>query len=229
MFINNLIFFVTWIILFTKVDHIGGWNLRDCALMYGLVALSVGMFAVSFGGVSSLSRLIAEGELDSFLSQPKSVLISSIASKTNIAGWGDILSGLILIGFSGYTSLEALGAVLICSLCSMVLYTVTGVLIHSSAFWLGPTDSLSMQVHEFVLAFSLYPGTIFSGMLRIVLFTLIPAGFISFLPVEIIRSFSWKELGFLLLGVLSYTSLALFIFSAGLRRYESGNRLVLRG
>jgi len=228
MFLNNLLFFITWIILFTKVDHIGGWHLQDCALLYGLVAFGIGIYAVCFGGVSNLSRMIAEGELDTFLSQPKSVLLSAVASKTNVAGWGDIVSGALLIIWSGYASPENIVLVFICSISTMILFTMTGIIAHSLAFWLGSIDSLAMQMHEFVIAFSLYPGVIFKGMLRVMLFTIIPAGFISYLPVELIRSFSWSEAGLLLLGVVTYTLLGLLIFSAGLRRYESGNKVIVR-
>lgn len=61
------------------------------------------------------------------------------------------------------------------------------------------------------------------GLVRLLLFTLIPAGFISFVPLLLLRHYSW----WLLLGLMGATSifvgLAMALFALGLRRYESGN------
>jgi ABC-2 type transport system permease protein len=57
----------------------------------------------------------------------------------------------------------------------------------------------------------------------------VPAGFISHVPVELLRSFdAWR-----MAGLLGFTCLivaaALVVFRVGLRRYESGNLVGLRG
>ena len=66
---------------------------------------------------------------------------------------------------------------------------------------------------------------IFSGTVRLLLFTIIPAGFISFVPLQLLKQFTWLLLG----GMVGFTALivtvAVGIFSLGLRRYESGNLL----
>jgi ABC-2 type transport system permease protein len=62
----------------------------------------------------------------------------------------------------------------------------------------------------------------------VLLFTLVPAGFISHLPVELLRTFEpWRMAAVLGFTVLS-VALAIFVFRLGLRRYESGNLVVLR-
>ena len=60
------------------------------------------------------------------------------------------------------------------------------------------------------------------------LFTFIPTGFISYVPLQLLRSFSWSMLGGLLLFTLGAAILAVFVFQAGLRRYESGNLVLMR-
>jgi ABC-2 type transport system permease protein len=56
------------------------------------------------------------------------------------------------------------------------------------------------------------------------MFTLIPAGIIGFLPVELVRSFSWIRLGILLASAFTFWGIAVEVFNIGLRRYESGNQ-----
>jgi len=70
---------------------------------------------------------------------------------------------------------------------------------------------------------------VFNGWIRVLIFTLVPAGFISHLPVELLRTFDpWRMAAVLGFTVLSM-ALALVVFRLGLRRYESGNLVVLRG
>jgi ABC-2 type transport system permease protein len=74
-----------------------------------------------------------------------------------------------------------------------------------------------------LITFSTYPMNIFNGAIRLLLFTLVPAGFISFVPLQLLHQFTWPMLaamcGFVLLIVL----IAAGLFRLGLRRYESGN------
>lgn len=64
--------------------------------------------------------------------------------------------------------------------------------------------------------------------MKAILFTVLPAGFIAYLPVELLRQFRWPLLG----AVVGFAALIVFVsravFYAGLRRYESGNLLAGR-
>ncbi len=53
------------------------------------------------GGVRELSRRVANGELDGYLTLPKSPLLHLVASRTTASGWGDMASGAIFIAVSG--------------------------------------------------------------------------------------------------------------------------------
>jgi ABC-2 type transport system permease protein len=57
------------------------------------------------------------------------------------------------------------------------------------------------------------------------LFTIIPAAFMGAIPAEFIRAFTWESLTQLLLGAVGFLTLAIFVFRAGLRRYESGSAI----
>ena len=75
------------------------------------------------------------------------------------------------------------------------------------------------------MTFSTYPMNIFNGVVHILLFTILPAGFISFVPLQLLHHFAWPLFGgmcgFLLLIMLG----AAGFFQLGLKRYESGNLL----
>jgi ABC-2 type transport system permease protein len=107
----------------------------------------------------------------------------------------------------------------------MVAFTV---IVHSLTFWLGNAEGLAAQLWNALTSFSTYPTVIFHGPVKLLLFTLIPAGFIAYVPVRVIQRFAWGPF----LGVLAFTAfivlVARAVFQAGLRRYESGNLLLAR-
>lgn len=229
MMANNFIFFTVWWIFFQNFEEIRGWRLPDMAALYAITAGAFGLTVVFGGGARQISRMVSDGELDGFMTQPKNLLMHVVGSHSFASGWGDILSCGILLAASGYATPERLPLILIILLCSTVVFLASAVMIHCLAFWMGPTEQLARQLFEFVITFSVYPQNIFSGFLKLFLFTVIPAGFIGFLPVELLRNFSWLKLAALVGGAAAYSSLAYFVFQLGLKRYESGNQVVLRG
>jgi ABC-2 type transport system permease protein len=228
MLVNSLIFFSTWWILLARFDNIGGWRLPDIMCLYGLSAGGYGLCVVLCGGLHDLSRRIEDGDLDVLLTQPKSVLLQALASRTTPSGWGDLAVGVGLLALSGRAQLQALPALLVGLTCAGVTYLACGVVMHSLAFWLGRTHTLSRALWEFTLMFSLYPPVLFGTGLRFVLYTLLPAGLISYLPVELLRAPSLATLAAALGGTAAYAAFALWLFARGLRRYASGNRFNVR-
>ncbi len=60
-----------------------------------------------------------------------------------------------------------------------------------TAFFIGNTEGLAQQVVGALVTFSTYPLDIFHGFVRLLLFTLVPAGFVSFVPLQLLHRFSW--------------------------------------
>jgi ABC-2 type transport system permease protein len=73
--------------------------------------------------------------------------------------------------------------------------------------------------------FSTYPMNIFNGIVRIFLFTIVPAGFISFVPLQLLQHFSIPLFAGMIGFTLLFACIAIGLFELGLRRYESGNLL----
>jgi signal transduction histidine kinase len=76
-----------------------------------------------------------------------------------------------------------------------------------------------------MLTFGIYPITLFDSYAKLILFTIIPAALMGAIPAEFIRAFTWQTLGQLLLGAIGFLTLAILLFHAGLRRYESGSAI----
>jgi len=119
--------------------------------------------------------------------------------------------------------------VLLCLLASAVTFLGSGIVYFSLAFWLRNTRTLSRQLYEVLITFSLYPEPLFGGVLKLLLFTLLPAGFVGYLPVRVIRDASFWDAALLCAGAAGFLLLAARLFESGLRRYSSGSRFGVFG
>jgi len=229
MALNNGIFFTFWIVLLSRVPRIRGYELGDIAVLYGVVAVAHGLAVFLAGGIQHLARVIHDGELDALIAQPKPTLLYAIGLRSQPSGLGDIVSGLVMIALSGRVGVMGTPVVIAASVGAAVVLVATSVILHSSAFWLGQTETASRQLYEATLLFSLYPDTLFGGPMRWVLFTLIPAGFVGYLPSGLIRAPSIGAGVAIALGVAAYSLLAVLVFQRGLRSYASGSRFATFG
>ncbi len=229
MALNNGIFFTFWIVLLWRVPQIRGYELADVAVLYGVVAVAHGLATFVAGGMLSLARTIDDGELDALLTQPKPTLLYAVGLRSSPAGLGDIVSGLIMIALSGRVGVAGIPLVIVAGVAGAVVLVATAVLLHSAAFWLGRTEAVSRQLYETTLLFSLYPDTLFSGPLRWMLFTLVPAGFVGYLPANLIGAPSLRSALAIAVGVTAYGVAAAWVFQHGLRTYSSGSRFATFG
>lgn len=229
MVLNNVAFFAVWWLLFERFPEIGGWRLNDVLTLFGVVATGFGFSVVFAGGVRDLARAIGEGDLDSALVQPKPVLLHVLASRTMASGWGDMATGLGMLGLAGALAPERLVWSALAVASSGCVFTASGVIVQSLAFWIDGMETLARQVWEFTLTFSLYPRPLFSGELAFLLYTVLPAGFVGFLPAELVRAPSATLAVAALGAAVGWSLLALAVFRIGLRRYASGNRVGARG
>lgn len=228
MALNNLIVFVMWIVFFDRYGEIRGWRIEDMAALFGVAAAAFGVAVVVGHGVHDLARIIHTGDLDSYLTQPKSPLLQSVLSRSEASGWGDIATASVMLGLSGFVSPTSIPLCLLAAACGAAVFLATGVLVHCSAFWLGNTSDFARQAWHFLIFFAIYPRTVFTGWVKLLLFTALPAGFISYLPVDMLREFHWSTLLAVVGSAAAYCGLASLVFRLGLRRYESGNRFGVR-
>jgi ABC-2 type transport system permease protein len=222
MMLNDLIFFFIWWIFFTQFDNVKGWQFSDMTALMAIGLGGYGLMQILFGGLRNLSQTIVNGDLDPFLTQPKNVMLHVAGSRSLVRGWGHFIVSLILIVMVKGSLLQT-SIIVISILSGCLIYASFSFIVHSLAFWSGPIDSISKKYCDALFLFALYPTHIYSGFLQLVMFTLIPAGIIGSLPVELVRSFCWVKFLTMVASALLFVGVAIFVFHRGLRRYASGN------
>ena len=228
MMLSNVIFFSFWWIYFNNFQSIKGWTLKDMACLYGIVSGSYGIFCVFFGSARFIARMIYEGDLDAFMIKPRNLLLQVIGVRSISAGWGDIISGLIMILLSGYATFSKLLLILTMLFSSTCIILAFSISMGSLSFWIGDAHAISKQLFEFLLTFSNYPKSIYFGGVKFLLLSLIPSGFIGYMPVEVIRDFDFGKFLVVISAALVYLLIAKKLFYLGLKRYASGNKIGFR-
>lgn len=228
MLLNDLMWLIFWLAYFAKFPVVAGWGRDDVVMLWAVVAAGFGLGTAICGNVFRLAGMIARGEMDFFLALPKPVLPHALISRMSITAPGDVAFGLITFGVIVSPTLTQWLLFGIFMITTALILVAFGVITQSLSFWLGNAEGLAQQLTNALISLSTYPTVIFSNTVKLFLFTVIPAGFIAYVPVQLLREFSWSWFGGLLAFALGIVVLAALVFRYGLRRYESGNLVLMR-
>lgn len=222
MMLNNASFIIQWLILFRLKEDIGGYTMKEVMILWGLAASSFGLARILFARVFSLPELIINGKLDSYLVQPKNVLLSMMTSATNVSAIGDFLYGLVIYCIFGM-SFGGFFLFLFFTITSAIILTSFALLMGSLTFWFIRADLFAGNIINVLVTFSTYPGGIFKGTVKFLLYLIIPVGMTIYLPVDILVRFDINRLLTILAYGVLLSAAAVFVFYRGLKRYSSSN------
>ena len=227
MILNNSAMIIQWIVLFSLKPEFGGYSLKQVLLLWGMAAGCYGVSRFFFKKAFSLSYTICSGKLDSYIVQPKNILLSAITSDVEVSALGDMLFAIIMFFIYGF-SLSGLIMIVFFSITGGIILTSISVILNSLSFWISNSDMISEVGNNIMVNFATYPEGIFKGITKWLLFTIIPVGIVNYIPVKIIINFNINllliNIGItILLIVLAFT-----IFYKGLKKYSSSNLMNAR-
>ena len=222
MLVNNGFWLLLWFLFFSGFRQVGGWGLPDMARLIGVLYLLFGLATVFLGGYRDLAGAILRGDIDPLLTQPGAVLPRLLSRESIPSAWGDILAGVIVLTFSAHLDLAGAAGAVAAVLIGATVWLSTAVILSSLAFWIADARSLARDLMDFTLMVSMYPSSIYQGWTKILIFTVLPAGFIAVAPVELVRHPSIRALAVAAGAAVVFPILAALVFGAGLRRYRQG-------
>jgi ABC-2 type transport system permease protein len=169
-----------------------------------------------------VGHMAVDGQLDAVLALPVPPLAHVLVRRMEAVNIGDLVFGLVLFAVAGSPTpartVVFAGAVL----ASATLLTGFLVLTGSLAFFLGRNEGGELGFHAMILL-GAYPVDVFAGVAKVVLYTALPAAFVSTVPARLIENFS-VGLAALLAGIAAtFWLLGWATFTLGLRRYTSGS------
>ena len=227
MILNNASFIIQWIVLYSIKDNVGGYTLKQVLLLWGLAAGTFGVSRFFFKNAFSLADTINNGKLDSYLVQPKNVLISAITSNVEASAIGDLIYAYIMLVVFGINISNFIMFTFFSVMGGFVL-TAIAVILGSLSFWFNKTDVVADVGNSLVTNFATYPDGIFEGVAKVLLYTVIPVGLINYLPIKIITEFNLSLLLIVSIVMIIIILLAFFVFYKGLKRYSSSNLMIAK-
>ena len=229
MALSNSSFIFFWWVAFEQIGgRIAGYSFEDVLFIWAVASAGFGLSTILFANASRLTQLIVTGELDAFLLQPCNILLNVLCARTNLSAYGDLLYGFVImvIFYAGNSAawLWFFSGILLCGL----LLTAITLTAHTLSFYLGDASMIGDMAIEFAINFSIYPDKIYAPFVRSVMYSVIPVGIAVHTPLRLLGDFSaWGALA-ALGGTALYCAAAYWFFFRGLRRYESGNAIVMR-
>lgn len=228
MILNNSVFALFWLVVMDKTGGVGGYGFSEIMIVWALSSTSFGLAFILFGNIKQIGRIVINGSLDVYLLQPKDAWLNLIISKTSLSAWGDFVYGFIVLALlPGTTFLQVILFILLI-IPGALIFTSIFALAETLVFFMGNSHAVSSAVSEFLISFSLYPEGVFANELRWIFYSIIPAGFISFMPLRIFKAFDWPLVPILWVIAIFYIIISYAFFQVGLKRYESGNKMDTR-
>lgn len=224
--------FVAILLMFSRVDSLGGYALPEVALLYGLSATSFGIADLAMGSAGRLGSRVRDGTLDTLLVRPAPVLAQVAADRFALRRLGRITQGLVVLGY-------ALVAVDVhwtpAKVLLLPVMVVCGGVIFSAVFVAGASfQFVAQDASEVQAAFTYggqtllqYPPTVFGRELVRGVTFMFPLAFVNWVPAAHVldRPYplglpGWAAFTPPLVAVACWV-LAGLAWRAGLRSYRS--------
>jgi viologen exporter family transport system permease protein len=146
-----------------------------------------------------------------------------LTKRIDAANVGDLLFGPVLFVLAGNPTPERVAVFVLGSLAGTV--ALVGFLVFCGALTLfvggrGEQGDLGFNA---ILIFASYPLDLFGGATKVLLFTAVPAAFVTGLPAQLVRDFDAQRAALLVSVAAGFALLGWVTFSLGLRRYSSGS------
>ncbi|HEY9776536.1 MAG TPA: ABC-2 family transporter protein [Planktothrix sp.] len=229
MIINDTFWVIFWTLFFSRFPVLRGWDVKDVLTIWGIAASGFGIAAAICGNAMALPTLVVRGQLDAWMLYPRALLPHMILGRMIPSAVGDALFGYVVYVAFVHPDWQHFLLFVLFSTSAAVLFVGFFIFSGSLSFFMGNAENVAEQWRNSLVTFSTYPSTLFDGAVKVLLYTLVPAGFVTYLPVKALHSMAWQDSLFALAGSAAILFAGCAFFYAGLRRYESGSLMELRG
>lgn len=222
MGVNDVVWIAFWVLFFRSVDRVGGWDGELILLLLAVITTTAGITLGFLSNARRIGAMAVDGDLDAVLTLPVPPLAYVLLRRIDATNVGDVAFGVTLFAFTGSPTVGRSAVFVGVVLAATTVLTSFLVLTGSLAFFLGRNEGSELGFHAMLLLGS-YPTDVFAGVAKVVLFTVVPAAFISTVPARLVDDFDLGS-ALWLAGMAAGLALAAWTaFTLGLRRYTSGS------
>jgi ABC-2 type transport system permease protein len=153
---------------------------------------------------------------------PVDPLAYLLVRRIDTALLGDLVFGPALFLIFGEPTWERTTIYVLVSLCGAAVLISFLLMLGSLTFFMGGRGEQVELGFQAILILSAYPIDLFTGLTKVIMFTAVPAAFITGVPTRLVDDFSWSQAALLLTVTAASMLGARALFRAGLQRYRSG-------
>jgi len=223
MLANDVTWLVFWALFFHRVGTIRGWTLDDVYVLFAILLVCSGVAAGLLANARKVGQLAADGELDGVLALPVATLGYVLVRRIDTALLGDLALGPVVFLAFGHPTTERFAVFVVGSALGSIVLVGFLVSLGSLTFFTGGRGEQSDLGFQAVTMLANYPLDVFGGRTRLLLFSVVPAAFVSGLPARLVRELSPGTALALAAAAAGFAGAGFALFELGLRRYASGS------
>ncbi|MEM9134679.1 MAG: ABC-2 family transporter protein [Actinomycetota bacterium] len=225
MIVNDVVWVLFWVLVFSRVDEIRGWRLGDVIVLFAVLTTSAGVVLGALHNSRQIADYVLSGKLDALLNLPGPTLPHLLLRRVETLFIGDAIFGVLLFVLLGDPSPGRFAVFAFGVVCAVVIQVGFLVAAGSSAFFIRQQEPGEMGLHS-ILLFSSYPVDVFGGATKFLLYVVVPAGFVSSVPARLIDDFDLRWAAATVAVAATVALVGRQVFQLGLRRYTSGSSWV---
>lgn len=223
MVVNDVTWVVFWGLFFHRVGTANGWTFDDVLIMFSLLTVIAGVGLGVFANCRRIGQLAADGALDEVLVLPLRPLGQLLTRRVEPTNLGDLVFGLLLFLIATHPTPERLLLFVLGVAAGSLVFVGFMVLLGALTMFVGGRGEQADIGFNALILLASYPLDFFGGPVKFMLFTIVPAAFLTGVPVSLFRHFDPLVALVLLAVGAAMALLAMTIFNLGLRRYTSGS------
>jgi ABC-2 type transport system permease protein len=221
MIANDVVWIVFWLLFFHRVGSLHGWDSHRILLLLAVITSAAGIALGLLSNARRVGTMAVEGELDAVLALPVQPLAFLLLRRVEPVNLGDFTFGVTLFLVAGHPTPTRALVFAASVIVAAVLLTGFLVLTGSIAFFSGRGEGGELGFHAILLLGS-YPVDVFAGAAKVMLYTVVPAAFVSSIPARLIGSFDPALAAWFVAIAACFGVAGAVAFTRGLRRYTSG-------
>lgn len=231
VFFNFWVTMTDFLVVLTIVYNtksVGGWNLAQIGVIYGVVGVSANLFRVFGCELHAFQEYIIRGEYDGILLRPWPSLLVLFGRRVEFFRLGGVIQAVtaLLLSLHFLGGPQVLGwryfYLLLLPTSGTAIILGISVAIAASAFWLGRVRDLQTLAFYGANYAASYPTSIYPTWMRALL-TVIPVTFVGYVPAKFALGMGgsdWYLLSPWLVAILTWV-IALKLWRAGEAAYQS--------
>jgi ABC-2 type transport system permease protein len=225
MLVFELIIPLVTLLIYSSGGGFPGWEFHEVFMIQAVFLLSKGITFPFFAGIVWTTIIqIREGTYDLLLIKPRNILFMTLLTSIDIEDLGKLFGGIGVFIFAvsqvpdpGVLNWLAFALLFLCSI--MVFMSFAFIMAASGFKWVG--NFRVYDIFEALTSFAMYPKSIFSKGVQVLITACIPLALMGFFPASLVLQKSLDGLFVSLASCAFFLVFSIFFWYRMLRSYTS--------